>query len=479
MSIGVKKERSLDQRIATPRELPALDEFLADSRIDLALDDVSRRTLTEIARGVFSEAREELASGSKDKKSKVVTYGSLVNKTLKGAQKSARSCLTSVINCTGVIAHTNLGRAPLSEKNLTDVQKVIAGYQTLEFDLDSGARGKRGLDVESDLCALTGAESALTVNNCAGALFLLLNTLSNRKETILSRGELVQIGGGFRVPDVMRRSGAKLVEIGTTNITSADDYQQAIGKKTALLLKVSRSNFSQHGFTSEATIKDLASLGVKEELPLVYDLGSGLVVNPAEVNLAGYPSVIGALRDGADAVCFSGDKLFGSTQAGLIVGKETIIGKLRKSPLYRALRPDKTTLAFLAQTLKSYLDDTWREEIPLWRMALRTDSELYQFGREIVSTVAESDANDGSSLTLVASVARYGAGSVPDAEIPSCAICIKIGRTPKTVAKMFREQTPPIIGRIEDESFLLDLRTVSTSDKELLIASLKDVMTRL
>ncbi len=488
MSTSAKKERPLDQRINSPRDLPALDEFLSDARIDLALDSVSRRTLAEIARGVFSKAREELADLGKDGKSKddkskddksKVTYGSLVRRTLREAEKGGRGSLTIVINCTGVIAHTNLGRAPLSEKNLAEVQGIIAGYQTLEFDLGSGARGKRGLNVESDLCALTGAESALIVNNCAGALFLLLNTISNRKETILSRGELVQIGGGFRVPDVMRRSGAKLIEVGTTNITSADDYQQAISKKTALLLKVSRSNFSQHGFTGEATIKELAALGASGELPLVYDLGSGLVVNPADVNLAGYPSVIGALRDGADAVCFSGDKLFGSTQAGLIVGKEGIIGKLRKSPLYRALRPDKTTLALLAQTLKSYLDDTWREEIPLWKMALRADSELYQLGREILSSVTDSSVAGDTVMTLVASTARYGAGSVPDAEIPSCAISLKTKSTAKSVAKLFREQATPIIGRIEDETFLLDLRTVSTDDKELLISALKDVLQRI
>jgi L-seryl-tRNA(Ser) seleniumtransferase len=475
MSTGVKKERPLSQRISSPRDLPALDEFLSDVRIAQALNHVSRMMLTEIARGVFSSARKELAATQENTRKNSVTYGSLITKTLKEASRSSRCSLSSVINCTGVIAHTNLGRAPLSDKNLAQVQEIISGYQTLEFDLESGARGKRGLEVESELCALTGAESSLIVNNCAGALFLLLNTISNRKETILSRGELVQIGGGFRVPDVMRRSGAKLIEVGTTNITTVADYQQAIGKKTALLLKVSRSNFSQHGFTGDASIKELATLGAAEELPLVYDLGSGLVVNPAEVNLAGYPSVIGALRDGADIVCFSGDKLFGSTQAGLIVGRESIIGRLRKSPLYRALRPDKTTLAFLALTLRSYLDDTWRQEIPLWNMALRADSELYQFGREIVSLVTESSGADGSILRLTASVARYGAGSVPDAEISSCAISFKTERSAKSVARIFREQTPPIIGRIEDETFMLDLRTVLAGDKEQLIAAIREV----
>jgi len=446
--------------------------FLADDRLAEALTYVSRAQLAEIARSVFLRTREELTSAKG--RERTVTYDLLIAETLKQVHDYARQRLTRVINCTGVIAHTNLGRAPLSAEALAHTLDLITGYQTLEFDINTGSRGKRGLDVEADLCALTGAESALIVNNCAGALFLLLNTLSNRKETILSRGEMVQIGGGFRVPDVMRRSGAKLVEIGTTNITTAEDYRQALTPKTALLLKVSRSNFAQEGFTGEASIKELASVADEQSLPVVYDLGSGLVVNPADVNLVGYPSVIGALRDGADAVCFSGDKLFGSAQAGLIVGKQALIGKLRKSPLYRALRPDKTTLALLAQTVHCYLNDTWREEIPLWKMALRPDSDLYQFGRALIE-----ETGDESVLTLTATSARYGAGSVPSATIPSCAICFRTSRSAKTIARLFREETPPIVGRIEDDNFILDLRTVTNADKTALLTSIKSVLRQL
>ncbi len=476
MTPETKEQRQLGRQITGPREIPALDEFLADDRLGPALEQVSRKALVEIVRTVFANARGDLAGSSKSPKNSVakVTYGSLISATLKEAQIVSRKSLNRVINCTGVIAHTNLGRAPLSDKSLAQVQALVAGYQTLEFDLETGARGKRGLDVEADLCVLTGAEAALVVNNCAGALFLLLNTLSKRKETILSRGEMVQIGGGFRVPDVMRRSGAKLVEIGATNITTVADYEQAVGKKTALLLKVNRSNFSQHGFTGEASVKDLATVASESEIPLIYDLGSGLVVNPEDVNLARYPSVIGALRDGADIVCFSGDKLFGSAQAGMIVGKESIISKLRKNPLYRALRPDKTTFALLSQTLQSYLNDTWRQDIPLWKMALRSESELYQFGRDLIASIA-----DNSNLILTASVGRYGAGSVPDAEIPSCALGLKTKRSAKVVARLFRQQNPPIIGRIENDLFMLDLLTVTPDDRESLLKALTEIIPQL
>ncbi len=472
MSSDSRSMRTGNEQITSPRDIPSLDMFLADDRLAEALTHLSRIQLADIARSVFLRTREALTTAKSTKRK--VTYDLLITETLKQVHDYARQRLTRVINCTGVIAHTNLGRAPLSAETLAHTLDLITGYQTLEFDINTGSRGKRGLDVEADLCALTGAESALIVNNCAGALFLLLNTLSNRKETILSRGEMVQIGGGFRVPDVMRRSGAKLVEIGTTNITTAEDYKQALTPKTALLLKVSRSNFAQEGFTGEASIKELVSVADEHALPVVYDLGSGLVVNPADVNLVGYPSVIGALRDGADAVCFSGDKLFGSAQGGLIVGKEALLGKLRKSPLYRALRPDKTTLALLAQTVHCYLNDTWREEIPLWKMALRSDSDLYQFGRALIE---ETGADD--NLTLTATSARYGAGSVPTATIPSCAICVETTKSAKTVARMFREQDPPVIGRIEDDKFLLDLRTVAYTDKPSLLAALKAVLHKL
>ncbi len=471
MKIEAKKNRDPKAPIESPRDIPALDDFLADEQIAKALGQISKRVLTEIIREVFDKARQALTDPAK---SPAITYSSLIKATLKEVGIFSRKSLTNVINCTGVIAHTNLGRAPLSKESMEHVLEIMAGYQTLEFDLESGARGKRGLDVEADLCTLTGSESALIVNNCAGALFLLLNTLSNRKETILSRGEMVQIGGGFRVPDVMRRSGAKLVEIGTTNITTANDYTQALSPKTALLLKVNQSNFSQHGFTGEASIKELVTVASEHNIPLIYDLGSGLVVNPTEVNLTGYPSVIGALRDGADIVCFSGDKLFGSAQAGLIVGKKYIIDKLRKNPLYRALRPDKTTLAFLSQTLQSYLNDTWRQDVPLWKMALRTEKELYKFGREIIESVTEN-----SKLLLTASAGRYGAGSVPDAEIPSCAISFQTVRPAKNVARLFRQQTPPIIGRIENETFLLDILTVTEADKEALVNALNEVIPQL
>ncbi|MFQ5608148.1 MAG: L-seryl-tRNA(Sec) selenium transferase, partial [Candidatus Zixiibacteriota bacterium] len=318
---------------------------------------------------------------------------------------------------------------------------------------------------------LTGAPAALVVNNCAGALFLALNTLSNRRETLISRGELVQIGGGFRVPDIMRRAGVKLTEVGTTNITRLADYAGAVTEKTSLLLKVSLSNFSQRGFVDHTPISELCSLARRHNLAVVYDLGSGLAADPLRVGLQGQESLTSALAAGADIVCASGDKLLGGPQAGLVLGDTQAIAKLRKNPLYRTLRPDKITLALLGRILEQYLDGAWEEGIPLWRLAQRTESDLYELGRRIITAVGAEDR-----LTLEAVSARYGGGSLPDVELPSCAISFSGTHAPDTLARIFRELPRPVVGRIENERFLLDLRALLAEDEAALVVGLKSAL---
>lgn len=453
-------------QITTARELPAVEALAGDPA--LAELNIARPLLIELIREALDEARLALKAGTQTSNKKLIV------KIVNEANKQIRRGAFRVINCAGALAHTNLGRAPFTREFFERISERLAGYSALEFDLATGKRGSRGDEVTDALCALTGAEAALVTNNCASAVFLLLNTFSARKETIVSRGELVQIGGGFRIPDILKKSGAKLVEVGTTNITTAADYENAISERSALLLKVSQSNFALEGFTQEASLAELAKLAAERELPLAYDHGSGLVVDPAEVNLQGKPTMQSALKAGCDIVCSSGDKVFGAVQAGLIVGKADFINRMRKNPLYRALRPDKITLAILAETLRAYLDGTWKETIPLWAQAQVHESELYKLGREIVEELGAGD-----TVTVEAVQSRYGGGALPDVTIPSCALSVNVSEKATRLAKRFRDLPTPIIGRVEDERFLLDLRTVLPEDLPALKSGLKSVLASL
>ena len=454
--------------ITVVRDLPAVETLLQDTRLSVESLGVPRSVISGCVRQAIEKAREAILA---KKNSSRVTRESIVLSAQQAARDFKRESPVRVINCTGAIAHTNLGRAPFTEQQARELAGSLVGYSALEFNLKTGKRGSRGASVERLLRELTGADGALVVNNCAAAVFLTLNTFSHKKETIVSRGELVQIGGGFRVPAIMSRSGARLVEVGATNITTIEDYQNAIGPKTALLLKVSRSNFTQSGFVGEPGLAELARLAQDSGLPLAYDLGSGLPVDPKTVGLAGHDSLKSALAQGADIVCASGDKLFGSAQAGLILGGAEHIQKLKKNPVYRALRPDKITLSILHSALSDYLNDTWRETIPLWKLALRSEAELYQLGRSIIEDVSADNA-----LTLEATTARYGGGALPEVELPSCAIAFTKDHKPDTLAKRFRELDIPVIGRIEDERFMLDLKAVLPEDEPALVSAIKQVI---
>ncbi len=462
--------------IQTPRDLPQVEE-LASQYVAMCEDsDIPRAIITQLARETIESTRQELLKNPAESSITRKKLGDRLDKLIKSYQLSKP---TRVINCAGALLHTNLGRAPFTEQFIRDLAPQLAGYSNLEFDLKAGKRGSRGEFAARQLAELTGAETALIVNNCAGALFLSLNTISSKKETIISRGELVQIGGGFRVPDIMRRAGTKLIEVGTTNITKLSDYAEAITDRSSLLLKVSLSNFSQQGFVDQVTTRELCALACEKGLSFVYDLGSGLAANPGRVDLQGQESLRSALESGAQIICASGDKLLGGPQAGLILGDKKQIALMRKNPLYRTLRPDKITLARLSEVLNRYLNGSWREDIPLWSLASRTESELHELGTNIISEAGSPDV-----LILEATVSRYGGGSLPDVEVPSCAISFKSGSIkPKLsatkLARLFRELETPVIGRIEDERFLLDLRALLPEDRAALVSGLKIVLSQI
>jgi L-seryl-tRNA(Ser) seleniumtransferase len=410
------------------RDLPSVDELARVSDDPLAV---------ESARSLLARAREEIRAG--------VDPGDLASRLRDELAALRRPRLRRVLNATGVLVHTNLGRAPLAEEALDRVVASARGYSNLEYDLSSGARGSRQDHVAAILRRLTGAESALVVNNNAAAVMLALAALAEGREVLVSRGELIEIGDGFRIPDVLARSGARLREVGTTNRTRAADYERAIGPETAVLLRVHQSNFRVVGFTEQPTVRDLAHVADRHNLPLVDDLGSGVLVE-----LPGEPSAKEALAAGADLVTFSGDKLLGGPQAGIVVGRSDLVERLRRHPLQRALRADKLTIAALEGTLALYLEAP--ERIPVLRMLRETADDV----RTRASRLAE--LVDG---TLEETVARVGGGALPLAEIPSFACAVE-----ESLAAPLRAGEPPVVGIVRDGRLLLDCRTLTDAEVE-------------
>jgi L-seryl-tRNA(Ser) seleniumtransferase len=364
--------------------------------------------------------------------------------------------LRYVINATGVILHTNLGRAPLSQEAIAAMEKA-AGYCNLEFELETGVRGSRDTHVESILCQLTGAEAALVVNNNASAVLLGLTALARRKEIIVSRGQAVEIGGSFRIPDVMSQSGARLVEVGTTNCTYAGDYKQAIGPRTVALMRVHSSNFQVVGFTQSVTLEELVGLGKQYQLPVLDDLGSGCFLDTTAFGLTAEPMVQQSIKTGAGLVFFSGDKLVGGPQAGIIVGKKELVGKLRKHPLVRAVRIDKVRLAGLIATLLHYLKGEAVVRIPIWRMIAMPLTEIEQRAASWAEAL-------GGLAKVVDGESMIGGGSLPGGTLPTKLVALgskgKKGSTAQALAQKLRRAQPPIIGRISGDTLLLDPRSI-------------------
>ena len=423
------------------RDLPSVDRALADPR----LAELPRELALSVVRAALALSREEILAGRDP--------GDPIELALAEALRARRPSLRRVINASGVIAHTNLGRAPLPAAAIERVVDVGTGYSNLEFELDSGRRGSRQSHLEAILTRVTGAEAALVVNNGAAAVMLALAALAEGREVLVSRGELIEIGDGFRIPDVLERSGARLVEVGTTNRTRAADYVAAIGSQTALLLRVHQSNFRVVGFTEQPTLAELATVARDAAIPLVDDLGSG-VLKP----LGDEPTVGASLAAGADLVCFSGDKLLGGPQAGLVVGRGDLVDRLRRHPLQRALRAGKLTLAALEGTLSLYLDPTRAlAEIPVLRM-INEPVEIVRSRAEALAAATGGEVEE--------TAARVGGGALPLAELASFACAVE-----DDLAESLRLGDPPVVGVIRDGRLLLDARTIAADEVELVIGA--------
>ncbi len=442
--------------------LPSVDKLLRHDDGRALAEAYGRAAVTDAVRAVIDELRQRVFGAGEDADTAEEAVLASVADLL--AAKSAPS-LKKVFNLTGTVLHTNLGRAPLPREAIEAMTVVAGGASNLEYDLESGRRGDRDVHVDDLLAELTGAEAATVVNNNAAAVLLVLNTLAKGKEVPVSRGQLVEIGGSFRMPDIIRRAGCKMHEVGTTNRTHLKDYEEAIGARTALLLKVHTSNYEVQGFTKEVSDAELAQLARKHGIPCVDDLGSGTLVDLAQFGLPHEPTAAEALAQGMSVVTFSGDKLLGGPQAGMIVGERDLIGKIKKNPMKRALRIDKVTMAALSAVLRLYLDpDRLVERMPALRLLARRADEIAATGRRIVDPVAR--ALDGiAAVELAGCQSQIGSGALPVERLDSAALRI----TPSTgrrgggaaldrIAKAFRSLPIPVIGRVHEGAFLLDLR---------------------
>jgi L-seryl-tRNA(Ser) seleniumtransferase len=456
------------------RHVPSVDQLLRTDAARKLRELVGIRRLTNIARSVTAEIRSLVRSNSFTTTNGDYAEG-LLAEAVRRMEISARSegaaGIRSVINATGVLLHTNLGRAPLSEAAQMAIDEA-ARYCTVEYDVESGARGGRGARVESLLKDLTGAEDALVVNNCAAAALLILTVLAGDGETIVSRGELVEIGGDFRVPDVMASSGTRMIEVGTTNRTHLEDYARAINANTRLIMRVHPSNYRIVGFASSPGVAELASLAHEAGLALYEDAGSGQLNDLRKYGVVDEPIVREIVESGADVVSFSGDKLLGSAQAGLIVGRRAIISRLRKHPLYRALRSDKLRLAALEATLLSFQRDVADGEVPVVQMLAATAEEVEQRARSVVEGIPQT----GLVLELQAGESAIGGGAGPTSNLPTTLIAISHpNKTAQEIERQLRTASPPIIARISEGKVLLDLRTVFSDQLEGLRDALKTV----
>lgn len=446
--------------------IPSVDALLESSEVGTLVDDFGRPRVVEALREAINDIRGRIGrsddAGSEwaDRVTDPGTYADATRALLEAADVPS---LRRVINGTGVVLHTNLGRAALAPEAVTAMQAAAAEYSNLEFDLGEGVRGSRYSHCVSLLTALTGAEDALVVNNAAGALVLALNTIALGEGVAVSRGELVEIGGGFRIPEVLERAGAKLVEVGSTNRTRVDDYRGAFDEEASghapprALLKVHRSNFRITGFTEEASTEELASLGEEQGVPLVHDLGSGLMVDAQSIGLPDEPRAADSLRAGADVVVVSGDKLLGGPQAGLIVGRHTLLARMRKNPLCRALRVDKVTLAGLEATLRLYRDpEEARERIPTLAM-LGADPTALRLRAE---ALADALAAEGVPVEVVETAGAVGGGTFPGVELPGFGIEIASDGKADDFARALRTGTTAVVGHIRDDRLRIDVRTV-------------------
>ncbi len=446
------------------QSIPSIEQLL-QTRLAIELIDSYGRPLTvQAIRASVSDLRRNFASGSEKT---MPDREGLVERARAKLRAWTAPGLIPVINATGVILHTNLGRAPLSTSAAQFMDAVARGYSNLELDLDSGKRGSRSTHADDLLQRLSGAEAGLVVNNNAAATLLILNTLARRRQVLIARSQLVEIGGGFRVPDVMKESGARLVEVGTTNRTHLEDYADALSSSTALILHVHRSNFKIVGFTEEPDLKQLANLAHQVGVLLVDDLGSGALLPTERYGLGHEPMVQESLKAGADLVCFSGDKLLGGPQSGIILGKAELVEKMKKHPLARALRPDKSILAALMGTLLHYLRDEAERKIPVWRMIALSPKQLKARAEHWVQQLRQGE--------IISGLSTIGGGSLPGETLPTWLLALDVKNPVKFLEKL-RQQQPPVIARTEDDRILIDPRTVLPEQEGALIVNLSNVL---
>lgn len=462
------------ETLSDPRRLiPSVDRLLLSGALRPLLERVGRARLREALQAVQAEVRASLAAGEAvpDGIADAAWYAGRAEALL---EVWGRPSLRPVINATGVVLHTNLGRAPLADAAIEAMVRVAEGYSNLEYDVEAGTRGSRHEHCVDLLRELTGAEAALVVNNNAAALVLALNTLAEGREAVVSRGELVEIGGSFRVPEIMARSGARMREVGATNRTHRADYEAALTDETAAILKVHRSNFRIVGFTAEVSLAELATLGRTHGVPVVNDLGSGLLLDLESIGLPHEPTASDALRDGADVVTMSGDKLLGGPQAGIILGRAEWIARMRKNPLCRAFRVDKLTLAALEATLALYRDPELAiREVPVLRMLALGAEELEQRARLWVDRLREA----GVSAEAVPGASTVGGGAYPGVELPTTLVALNAAmRSAREVEAALRQGEPAVVARIVDGRVVLDPRTVFEEEEAALLERVVDAV---
>ncbi|MGD8821987.1 MAG: L-seryl-tRNA(Sec) selenium transferase [Anaerolineales bacterium] len=446
------------------RSLPSVDRLLGSDQLAATLAEYGRPLTLQAARQALDQARDQIRQGG-DTPNEV----ELIKRLQSTLQAWLAPTLHPVINATGVIIHTNLGRAPLSQEAQAAMLEVARGYSTLEYDLASGKRGRRELHAEGLLRQLTGAPSALVVNNNASAVLLALTALAFGRQVLISRTQLVEIGGGFRIPDVLAQSGAELVEVGTTNRTHRRDFQNAINDHTALILRAHHSNFKIVGFTTEPSLDELVELGRQHKIAVIDDLGSGALLDTAEFGLGHEPTVQESLQSGASVVAFSGDKLLGGPQAGILLGEENVVQQLRQHPLARAVRPDKLCLAALSATLTHYLKDEALAKIPIWRMIAQPADELKSRAQAWADRLGKGEIIEGRSTV--------GGGSLPEESLPTWLLAFG-SQDPDELAAQLRHAPMAVIARIQDDRVVLDPRTVLDEQEDELLNILSNALNR-
>ncbi len=445
------------------RSLPSVDRVLADPALAGMLEQLSRRDVTEAVRGVIAESRDALFA-ARDVPTNPEALARLAAKSL---SPLVQPSLRRVINATGVVVHTNLGRAPVSDAAEQAMSRAASGYSNIEYDVESGSRGSRSQHLESLLCAVSGAQAGIAVNNNAAALYFALHAFCAGREVIVSRGQAVEIGGGFRIPDVLRQSGARLIEVGTTNRTRAEDYAEAVSEDTAAILRVHSSNFRIVGFTEEPSLRELRQVADQAGAMLIDDLGSGCLLDTRRFGLSYEPRPQDSAADGADLILFSGDKLLGGPQAGLIVGRSESIDPLRRHPLMRVLRLDKAAIAGLAATLRHYAADEAVEAIPVWRMIAADLDELDARASAWRDAINEGEVESAES--------PIGGGSLPAETRPTRVLALAHPR-PSEAARLLRAHEPPVIARVVSGRLVLDPRTVLPGEDGCVIDALRTVI---